>query len=431
MTFFAQLPALLRVLLVFILILLTIRKKISLGNAFILGSLSLSFLFGMKMMATVESIISSILYPETLVLAAIVSLILILSDSMEKAGQMQRLLGNFRGLISNPRINLVIFPALIGLLPMPGGAVFSAPMVKELGQDSRLPDPHLSFVNYWFRHIWEYWWPMYPGVLLSTVMADLSLPMFVTFMFPVTLAAVYLGWRPFRGIDLAGEILPHRNRPSLWPFLREMLPISIVILPGMGMGALCLALFPDFSIAKESGLVLSLCMAIGWIWYENRFSGLQIGEALRNPQTLRMIYMIFSILIFKGVLTDSNAVSAISNELTVLKVPLVLIAVVLPFIVGMLTGLTIAFVGSTFPILISLIHSQGEAQCMMAYIMIALATGFSGVLLSPLHLCMILSNEYFGTPPGPVYRYLWQPCFYLILFGLIYFWVLHSFFRWM
>jgi integral membrane protein (TIGR00529 family) len=152
---------------VFILVLICIRKKLSLGNAFILGAIFLSALFGLKPLAMLKSMVASILDPKTLSIAGIVSLILILSNSMEIAGQMQRLLGSFRGLVSSPRLNLAILPALIGLLPMPGGAAFSAPMVKELGTQSKLSGAQLSFVNYWFRHIWEHWWPLYPGILLT------------------------------------------------------------------------------------------------------------------------------------------------------------------------------------------------------------------------------------------------------------------------
>jgi len=430
MSFLGQIPALVRVALIFSLILYMIRKKFSLGNAFLFGSFALSLFFGLSITGTIKSMIASVMFPKTLVLAMIVSLILVLSDSMEKGGQMQRLLGNFRGLISNPRLNLIIFPALIGLLPMPGGAVFSAPMVKELGKDSNLSGHQLSFINYWFRHIWEYWWPMYPGVLLSTLMADLNLLLFVTLMIPMTFVVVYLGRHPFRSLDHPEMTSDSQAHPRLTPFIRELLPIVIVIIPGLGLGAILLYLFPDFSVAKESGLIISLCGAIGWTWYENKFSRQKIGGILKNPQLLKMIYMVFAILIFKGILTDSQAVNAISNELTLLKIPLVLIAVVLPFIVGMLTGITIAFVGSTFPILIPLIHSHGESHLMVAYVMIALVTGFSGVLLSPLHLCLILSNEYFLTPPGPVYRYLWKPCLYLICTAFAYFWILHTVFRW-
>jgi hypothetical protein len=109
-----------------------------------------------------------------------------------------------------------------------------------------------------------------------------------------------------------------------------------------------------------------------------------------------------------------------------LKVPIVLIAAALPFLVGVITGITIAFVGSTLPILIPLIHAHGDGGVMLAYVMLMLVSGFAGVLLSPLHLCLILSNEYFDTPPGPVYRYLWMPCACLLLSGMAYFWVLYG-----
>jgi hypothetical protein len=57
--------------------------------------------------------------------------------------------------------------------------------------------------------------------------------------------------------------------------------------------------------------------------------------------------------------------------------------------------------------------------------MLALAAGFVGVLLSPLHLCLLLSNEYFQTTLGRVFRYLLRPCALLLFCSLGYFWVLH------
>ncbi|MFC1857762.1 DUF401 family protein [Thermodesulfobacteriota bacterium] len=430
MPIFQHIPAILKVSIVFALVLFGIRKKLSLGNAFLLGAIALSILFGLKPFKIIDSMVNSVIYPKTLSLAIIVGLILILSNSMEVAGQMKRLLERFRGLVASPRLNLVIFPAMIGLLPMPGGAIFSAPMVKELGVHSRLSADQLSFINYWFRHIWEYWWPMYPGVLLATIMADLNIAVFVMFMFPLTIVAVYAGWRPIKGLENSEEAGGVRERPPWWPFIRELAPIIIVILPGLGLGMLFSFAFPNIVIAKESGLIISLCMAIAWIWHVNAFSMDRIWKILNNRNLIKMVYMVFAILIFKGILGDSDAVKEISRELMMLKIPLVLIAVVLPFLVGMITGITIAFVGSTFPILIPLIHSQGETSFMLAYIMLALACGFAGVLLSPLHLCLILSNEYFGTPPGPVYKNLWVPCVWLMISGFVYFWILHWGYGW-
>jgi integral membrane protein (TIGR00529 family) len=416
---------------VFVLVVFCIKKKLSLGNAFILGAVFLSALFGLKPLAMLKSMTASMLDLKTLSIACIVSLILVLSNSMEMVGQMQRLLEKFRGLVSSPRLNLVIFPALIGLLPMPGGAAFSAPMVKELGTRSGLSSSQLSFVNYWFRHIWEHWWPLYPGILLTTVMTDLSLPFIMLLMCPFTLIAIWLGYRVLKNSELLKKVNVKNQHSSLKPFLKELVPIIIAIVPGLAMGVVFSTVFPRVSIAKELGLILALCAAIGWVWYENGTSKSRIWSTLRNPRLLKMMYMIAAILIFKGILASSNASVAVGQELVQMRIPLVLIAVALPFLVGMSAGIVIAFVGSTLPILIPLIHSFGEAQFLPAYVMLILAGGFTGVMLSPLHLCFLLSNEHFGVSMGSVYKHLWWPCVSLIGASIIYFGILHWLSPWM
>jgi hypothetical protein len=424
MTILNQIPALFRVAFVFVLILVAIRKKLSLGNAFLMGALALGVLFGESLKTIATSIAVSLMDPATVSMIMIVGLILILSNSMEKAGQMERLLFSFRGLVSNPRLNLTIFPALIGLLPMPGGAVFSAPMVKELGARSKLSGGQLSFVNYWFRHIWEYWWPLYPAVLLTVVMADINLLTFVLFMMPLTVAAVMLGQGPIRVVP---DATPpgYAHRPPISPFISELIPILIVIVPGLSTGFLISKIFPGFSKGKEAGLIICLVAAIVWIWQKNKFSGQQIKNVLKDKHLLKMFYMVAGIFVFKGVLSDGQAVDAISKNLIDLKIPLLIIVALLPFIVGLIAGIAIAVVGSTFPILIPMIHSMGEAQHMLAYIMLAMVCGFAGVLLSPLHLCLLLSNEYFKARLLSMYKYLWWPCVAMMTAAFGYFGLLH------
>ena len=238
MTIFENIPAIFRMIMIFLLLLICIRKKLSLGNAFLLGTLFLSLLFGMQPRAILRSMLVSVTDPKTLSIAIIVSMILVLSSSMELAGQMQRMLKNFQGLISSPRLNLIIFPALIGLLPMPGGAVFSAPMVKELGAGSKLSEAQLSFVNYWFRHIWEYWWPLYPGILLTAVITEISLLTIMVVMCPFTAIALWLGYRALKNPDTFSIAKANNPQATLWPFIKELVPIFVVIFPGLGMGIL-------------------------------------------------------------------------------------------------------------------------------------------------------------------------------------------------
>jgi uncharacterized protein len=419
-----QIPALLRVGAVFVVILFLIRKRVSLENAFFLGALVLSLLFELSPVETAKSMATSMIYPKTLSLAAIVSLILILSRLMELSGQLQRMLKNFEGLISSPRLNLIVFPALIGLLPMPGGAVFSAPMVKELAGTRKLSADRLSFINYWFRHIWEYWWPLYPGVLLATLMSNIDLPVFILFMCPLTISAIGFGYFQLKTAGICSAGAHPGKKPAWGPFIKDLTPILVVILPGLGMGAGFSWLLPGLAIGKELGLIIALILAIGWVWTANAMTAEQVCREVFNRRLFQMVLLIFAILVFKGVLEDSDAVNVISDELFVLKIPLVLISILLPFLIGMITGITIAFVGATFPILIPLIHAIQHGHLMLPYVMLALTCGFIGVLLSPLHLCFILSNQYFATEMRKVYRHLWLPCGGMALISVLYYMIL-------
>ncbi len=431
MDLIASIPAALRVLFAFAVMIVAIRRKSTIGTAFLLGAVVQGLLFGMTPAQLARATFTALTQSKTVALAIIVALILVLSHSMENTGQMQRLLDRFRGLIRSEKLNLVIFPALIGLLPMPGGAIFSAPMVKTLGAHLRLRGHQLSFINYWYRHIWEYWWPLYPGVLLATALANIDLWAFVSTLFPLTLVAVLSGYRALAKITQQLQAEPRAEPPgpesSFLRFGYELLPILMVIVPGLSLG-LVLSRMPWPAIqpvAKELGLIVALLLSICWVWTQNRLSPRQRLRIIVQKQLLTMIYMVAAILVFKGILEASSAVKLISDELLHWGIPLVSIIIVLPLLVGSVVGITIAYVGATFPILISLIGASNQDAHLIAYLMLAMTSGFVGVLLSPLHLCLLLSNEYFQTSMGKVYRLLAPACGLVLVAGGCYFWILY------
>ena len=428
MSFLSTIPAFIRILIVFAVILLSIHRKLAMGNCFSLGAFILGILFGMYPVAILKSASMALSHPKTLSLAAVVSLILILSHSLEAAGQMQRLLDRFQGLIRIQAINIVIFPALIGLLPMPGGAIFSAPMVKNIGDHGQLNAADLSYVNYWFRHIWEYWWPLYPGVLLITALGGFNLWSLVLTALPMTIVAVVAGYWPLRGKLSFFNQRPRSAQSAVnlspWPFIKELTPILIVIVLGIAIGAGLSRLNMFGDIAKETGLIIALVLAILLVWQTNGISVATRRKILFNRKLGSMVYMVASILIFKGILEDSQAVDAVSSDLLRWGIPLTVVAVILPMLVGLVSGITIAFVGTTFPILISLIQASPASHALLPYLILGLVSGFVGVLFSPLHVCLLLSNEYFETSIDQVYRHLLVPCLAMLIAALLYFQIL-------
>jgi uncharacterized protein len=74
----------------------------------------------------------------------------------------------------------------------------------------------------------------------------------------------------------------------------------------------------------------------------------------------------------------------------------------------------VGFVGSTFPLLISI---QGGAS--LSGISLAFAAGFIGVLLSPVHLCLVLTRQYFKADLWGIYTKIIPASVVIFLAALI------------
>ena len=111
-------------------------------------------------------------------------------------------------------------------------------------------------------------------------------------------------------------------------------------------------------------------------------------------------------MIFQETLRVTGALDGVSRFFADSGLPLLVVLFVLPFLAGLMTGLTIAYVGITFPILMPLMGSHSPSLGLLA---LAFGSGFARVMLSPVHLCLVLSREYFNADMTQVYRRLWLP----------------------
>ncbi len=98
-------------------------------------------------------------------------------------------------------------------------------------------------------------------------------------------------------------------------------------------------------------------------------------------------------------------------------VPVGVVLVVLPFLVGAMTGLTVAYVGLAFPLLLPLISGPDGVD--MGLLALANAAGFAGVMFSPVHLCLVLTRDYFKAKLAPIYRMMVVPQAAVVLVALL------------
>lgn len=393
-------PALVKVLTCFGLVVSVSRLKVNLGLCLAGAGLLLGLWMGQGPWGVLSTAVSSLVAPWSLRLALLVVLILVLSHLMKQAGQLERIVERFSTLVRSPKVVAGVMPALIGLLPMPGGALFSAPMVEA---SCRLPQNHggqgtlMATVNYWFRHHGEYWWPLYPGVILAVALLKIEMVVYILAMLPLALMHLLGGsWFLLRRLD--GPPAGGHGKPQLAAFLKECAPIIIVVIAVPALSLLATlwrsALGGAPPWPEGTPLILGLAAAIVQVTAANHIALQRVAQALWRRDLLGMLGLVAGIMVFQGLMQGSGAVAAIQAELARYGIPALAMIIILPLVSGLVTGIAIAFVATSFPLVVPLFaHLSGGA--FLAHAGLAFVCGYFGMLLSPLHLCFLLSKDYF------------------------------------
>lgn len=333
---------------------------------------------------------------DNLMLAVVILQVIWLSTQMSRAGVMHDLVEAVR-LRTSSRVSMAALPAVIGLLPMPGGAIFSAPLVEECDPSGQVRPLVKVQTNYWFRHVWEYWWPLYPGVLLALDITGLDVWQFVLAQLPFSLVALFAGYFfLLRKVDGTGNAPRRGEKKSLLPLVA---PIIVVVIT---YAAVKLFLPNIVRANKYIPLLLGIWAAMLFVQIRRPLSGRQWRSVLLSRKSLNLVVLVAAVQIYgafiEGRLPDGTLlVSTMRLELSELGIPAMAMIMVLPFVAGLTTGLTIGFVGASFPIVISLLGDDPAPGAFIGSVSLAYICGFAGMILSPVHLCLIVTNEHFGT----------------------------------
>jgi len=427
-----ELPALIKVLCCFGLILALNRLRVHLSLCLFIGAVAVAFWMGQSPIQVTHSLLASLSSVETLQLVAIICLILVVSQLMKVSGQLDRIVEKFVAIVQDAATVSVVMPALIGLLPMPGGALFSAPMVETAVAGCSLSQDRKTAVNYWFRHIWEFWWPLYPGVVLAVSLLQVEMWRFILIQAPLTLVAVAAGT-----VFLLRPLRESRSRSNsrnlqlrlLGSFLWEAMPIMVVIVCIVFLALLRnLLVLSGVSINLPSALplILGLLACLVWVMRVNRLGFRDFLAALLHRNTVPMLLLIFGIMAFKGALVDSQAVFKIREEMVQYQIPFLIVVVAMPLLSGFITGITIGFVGASFPLLVPLFVGLSPFDFLL-HASLAYVSGYVGMMLSPVHICLLVTKDYFKASLAASYRHIYKPAAAVMVTWMGVLGLLHSF----
>jgi integral membrane protein (TIGR00529 family) len=276
--------------------------------------------------------------------------------------------------------------------------------VEEVGARKGLSPEIKTTMNYWFRHVWEYCFPLYHGIILSAGILGVGLWKIAEAQIVLTFAMILLGLLfCTRKVKLAGEdaeLEDEQNKPFLL-LVKSIWPVMLVVI---------------LNLFFKVDLIIALILVIALLILLRRVKSKNIFGILRETVTFDVVILIFGIMIFKGLLEASGAVEVMPEQMMLLGIPKAAVTGIVPLTVGLLTGVTSAFVGVSYPILLPfLIPNQVD----WGLVMLLYACGFMGVMLSPVHFCLILTKDYFKADLLKVYKLILPPALLLILFAVL------------
>ena len=384
-------PDLIKITLTFLIILLLLRKKLNIGYVMLIASALLFALYSMNITGIFTTITKTVTSDITIKLLLALSLIRMFELILRENNVLSNMMSTVKVFFKNRRAVIITMPLLIGMLPSLGGAYFSAPMVKEATAGLKMSQEEKAFINYWFRHPWEYILPLYPGILLASAVSNIPLYNMINANLSYAIVLLLTGFiYSMRGIGKNDSaVRAAQGKPGKTVNISKQegvsfLPVLAVIL-----------LVVIIRIELHYALLLITIPLILFYKYTVR----EILRITRHGFALEVIVLIFGTMLFKETMEASGAVKNLSRFFVEQGIPTLPIICLLPFLIGLLTGLTVGFVGSTFPLLISMAGGTSLANMSLAF-----AAGFIGVLLSPVHLCLVLTREYFKADLWGMYK---------------------------
>lgn len=389
------------VLVSFILIILLIRFKVNFGFSLLAGSLVLAIfsIFAVDITTIPNSMIQDQDFLiGTLELAILMTLIFMLAKMMQETGAISKLIDSLRTIFSKGG-TLGIIPAIYGLMPVPGGALFSAPVVQEEGKEFNLQVDKKNFFNIWFRHIW---FPVYPISITILTMAkfaeievtDLIAGNFLTFIVMIIIGTIILRFfinKNNKKSDLKKTNLSciKKECRGLIFLLPPTIPISFVLFHYI------------FNIPLEICFTFGVLFGIMVLFYLMKIPRSDYLDLIKKSFTWKFALVIIGIMVFREIFELTGSSNPILQILTASGIPILAVVILLPLILGIVTGYLLIPISIAYFPLQDLIPQTGLTT--IGFASLFFMSAFVGYLISPIHLCNVLSSNFLKTDTTKMY----------------------------
>ena len=363
-------------------------RRVVLGVSLTVASFLMSFL-SLGISGTGTVLLETCIDPVTLTLVFASFFIILLSILYKETGLVNVLTRSLGGFIKNSKVTVSLLPAVIGLLPVAGGALMSAPMVEAEADKLGLDESKKTYINIWFRHAILPIYPISQFLILTAALTETSIDSLIARQALVVTVMIIIGYviglRKTRNIKHADSEKQLNPKANLKGLAYSFSPIIITII-------LTASLNVNIAIATLAGVITLLAIT--------RTKLTAFRKILKNRAVWEVTLAAFGALLLRNVTLASGASEILGSALANTNLNEIIVLSIVPAVLGFLLGSPSGAVALSVPILAETVTFIPKTASLL-YI-----SAYLGYLSTPTHLYLVFTAQYFRTSISKIYKYL-------------------------
>ena len=321
---------------------------------------------------------------------------------------------NIGKLVHSVKVTAMLLPALMGLLPVPGGAMLSAPMADAIGERLSLSPERRVSVNLAFRHTVFMMIPYCAtNVLIISMSPPFSVGLYLTVGFCFMCVTFASGYFLFlrQAPNVINEFEKKDRMPALRGLIAGLTPVILVIL-----------------LNNAAGLTSSLSVALSIIITGMLHRREGFVRHVKDGFAFETVLMMCGIYFIRNIIAEMDSLIAMFIDLLMNSGGLAVVFLLcgICFFMGFATGMNLVPMSIVLPI-VMVLPMNGSHIMMLTFIV--MLWSFFGYYLSPLHLCHLLSMKSIpcrrmeSTRENLWHMLILMAASFVFYFGIIFIWL--------
>jgi len=374
-------------------------KRVNLGITLNVAALLLGFL-ALDWEQIPALIYRTSMEPLTISIVIATFAVMWLSQLYKETGFIRELSNSLGNMVKNPKIIITVLPAVIGFLPVAGGALMSAPLVESEAEKLKLKPEKKAYVNLWFRHTIFPVYPLSQVLILTAALTNTTVSSIIARQIPAVIIMIIVGYVIgfWKTPNPKNDEDPEKNDEKGTYFKRFIIsfsPILVAIIVAVGLDLV------GFELSRLGfGVLIATFIGLIVLVAVSKMKAKLLVKPLKDWGLYGVTLAAYGAFLLGGTIKATGISTIFQNLATRGGVDVTLMLVIVPAVLGVLTASAFGGVSVSVPILSGIIPlSTGMAS--LIYM-----SAYMGYVISPTHLCFAFTADYFKCSLGKIYKYL-------------------------